>query len=151
MWWKNEKETHYNKSIEQHLKDYLSHIYEIQRELVNFEYKMFLMNNTFEGYFYNNSILSHVYSNNTKYKTENLKNTQKLSDLFPNEWNRLDLSKFYFYQTDNFNYGGLDEFAIDNYPINFFIDSEFRNIESPFGCHPNRIVQKDFIEKVIKL
>jgi len=150
-WWNSERQAHFNKSIEQHLIDYLDSIYQIQQELKDCELKMFLMNNTFEGYYYDDGILRHHYSNNTKYKTQDLRNTISLSDLFPNEWNKLDLSKICFYQTEYFKYGGIDEYTIDNYPIEFFIDSSFKKVESPFGCHPNSVVQKDFVKNILKL
>jgi hypothetical protein len=150
-WWSSERHKHFNKSIEEHLIEYLDSIYEIQQELKDYELKMFLMNNTFEGYYYDREILCHKYSNNTKYETQDLRNTLSLSDLFPNEWNKLDLSKICFYQTEYFRYGGIDEYTIDNYPLEFFGDIKFREVESPYGCHPIPHVQKDFIEKILKL
>lgn len=150
-WWNLERQTHFNKSIEEHLIDYLDAIYQIQQELKECELKMFLMNNTFEGYYYDRELLRHKYSNNNYYKTQDLRNTLSLSDLFPNEWNKLDLSKICFYQTEYFRYGGIDEYTIDNYPLEFFIDSKHRKVESPYGCHPNDKVQKDFIKQILKL
>lgn len=150
-WWNSERQKHFNKSIEEHLIEYLDSIYQIQQELKDYELKMFLMNNTFEGYYYDDEILSHRYSNNNDYKTQDLRNTLSLNDLFPNEWNKLDLSKICFYQTDYFRYGGIDEYTIDNYPLEFFIDSMHRKVESPYGCHPNNHVQKDFIKQILKL
>lgn len=150
-WWNSERQIHFNKSIEEHLIEYLDYIYQIQQELINCELKMFLMNNTFQGYYYDREMLRHRYSDNTEYKTQDLRNTLALSDLFPTSWNKLDLNKFCFYETDYLKYGGIDEYTIDNYPKDFFIDTQFRIVESPYGCHPNQDVQKNFTKQILNL
>lgn len=149
-WWKNEYDLHFEKSIEEHLQEYLITIKKIQNELKGFNYRMFLMNNTFEGYFYESGLLRHRYSGNKKWKTMNLSNTLNLETLFPNEWNTIDLEKFVFYNTSKFKYGGLDEYCIDKFEKNDMIDYNWKDkLENPYGAHPNLNVQHSFYKELI--
>lgn len=147
-WWLKEEALHYAKSIEEHIEDYLITLKKIQEELVGYDYKMFLMNNTFEGYFYEDGILKHIYSESKEYNVPDLKNTIKLKDLYPKLWKDIDLSKFTFYSIDGNQYGGLDEYTIDNFESHCFIDTISKD-DIPFGKHPNSEVHISFFNKVI--
>ena len=149
-WYDNQIKQHYDKSIEEHLIEYLQCIYDIQLELKEFKYKMFLMSNTLEGYYYSDGILKHLYSNNNKYEVQDLSSGLSLETLFPELWNRIDWSKFCFYETNGNRYGGLDEYAIHNFTKEYFIDYIQRG-DSPsmYGMHPNNIVQSSFYKNVI--
>ena len=149
-WWESEFKNHHSKTFENHIQDYLNRIKEIQDELVGIEYTMYLMNNTFEGYFYEGGLLRHRYSDNTKYKVPNLKGTIHVKQLFPYEWNQIDLSKFKFYKTDENSFGGLDEYTIDNFDFSDFMDTKIHsNNLNPLGMHPNMKVRLSFFENVL--
>jgi len=148
-WWNKENKLHCLKSIEDHIKDYLITIKKIQDELIGYDYKMYLMNNTFEGYFYKDNILQHKYSNHNEYKIPDLKNTIKLKDLYPKLWKDIDLSKFRFYSVDGNQYGGLDEYTIDNFGKDQFMDYEWKDKVSPFGMHPKNEAQRSFLNEII--
>jgi len=147
-WWEKEWKLHYLKSIEDHIKDYLITIKKIQDELIGYDYKMYLMNNTFEGYFYKDNILQHKYSNHNEYTIPDLKNTIEVKDLYPKLWKDIDLSKFTFYSTNGNTYGGLDEYTIDNFSKDYLQDYGHNDL-TPFGKHPNIKVQRDFLNKMI--
>jgi len=151
-WWENEFKTHYDKSIEEHLIEYLKCIYDIQMELNEFEYKMFLMNNTLEGYYYSSDgILRHLYSKNDKYELQDLSAGLSLETLFPELWNRIDWTKFCFYETSGNRYGGIDEYTIHNFTNEYFMDYNQRgNSPSVYGMHPADIVHLSFYENIIR-
>lgn len=148
-WWEQEHRLHFSKSLENHIKQYLDTIIEIQKLLKGKNFIMFLMNNTFDGWFYeSDNKLSHRYTNYEGTGIPSFENTFTLKTIFPDEWNTIDFSKFTFYKTKESEFGGLDEFAIENYNKTYF--STYKNDINLFGQHPNHTVQLNFFNKIIK-
>jgi len=149
---------------------YLTNILATQSFLksLGIDYTFFLMNNTFEGYDEN---LNHIYSTDYVYslmnlgliKLPDLKNSICIKDVssYASEiWNLIDLNKFVFYKTDNFNYGGIDEYAMEKFGNIAYLSSanEWDKPEDgcvvSFGAHPHDSVYVsffvDYIYDIIK-
>jgi hypothetical protein len=148
-----------NKPIDR-LESYLTNILDLQSFLksLKIEYSFFLMNNTFEGYYDNFS--------NFSYTEETLNSVQKEKIILPNlseythikdfssylstVWNLIDFSNFHFYQTDNFNYGGIDEYTMEKFGhIAYTVGANSWDIPdegyvTSFGAHPHESVYVNF-------
>lgn len=148
-----------NKPIDR-LENYLTNILDLQSFLKSFDikYSFFLMNNSFEGYYDNFA--------NFSYTKETLNLVQKDEIILPSlkdfyhikdfssyllqTWNLLDLSNFHFYKTENFNFGGIDEYSMEKFghisytsaanpwdiPTNGYVTS--------FGAHPHDSIYINF-------
>ena len=147
------------------LEQYLTNILDLQNYLkVNgIKYKFFLMNNTFEGYYKN---FSHEYSKDSIFDSIN-KDVIKLPNLKPlttinqfseylNQiWNLIDLSNFAFYKTDNFNFGGIDEYTMEKFGHDAYSaganpwDIPPEGYITSFGAHPHDSVYIDFFKDYI--
>lgn len=113
-----------NKPIDR-LESYLTNILDLQSFLKsnNIEYSFFLMNNTFEGYCNNFSNFSYTEETRNIVQQEeirlpNLKSYYHIKDFssyLNSVWNLIDLTNFHFYKTDNFDYGGIDEYAMEKF------------------------------------
>lgn len=113
-----------NKPIDR-LETYLTNILDLQSFLksLGIHYSFFLMNNSFEGYYDNFSNFS--YTEQTRKIVQQDKiflpnlleliHIKDFSDYLTKTWNLIDLSNFHFYQTENFNFGGIDEYAMEKY------------------------------------
>lgn len=154
-----------NKPIDR-IENYLTNILDLQTFLksLNIQYSFFLMNNTFEGYHgggfegtYTN--LTYTIQNSEFFKREkivlpNLKpfvQMKDFSDYLQKIWNLLDLSNFHFYETDNFNYGGIDEYAMEKFGhISYTAGANPWDIPkdgtyvTSFGSHPHESVYVNF-------
>ncbi len=148
-----------NKPIDR-LENYLTNILDLQSFLksMNINYSFFLMNNTFEGYYEN-------FSNYTSTQ-DTLDIVQKDEIILPNLyeynhikdfssyltqiWNLIDFSNFHFYKTNNFNFGGIDEYAMEK-----FGHISYQSAANPwdipddgyvtsFGAHPHDSVYINF-------
>lgn len=150
-WWDNEHTTHFSKPIEEHIRNYLVTIYEIQKILDGNNFVMFLMNNTFDGWFYKkNGSLSHVYTGYKGTDLPSFKNTFTLESICPDEWANIDFTKFCFYDTKESKFGGLDEFGIINYDERHFATYRPDANLNLIGQHPNHRVQIDFFNKFVR-
>jgi hypothetical protein len=154
-----------NKPIDR-LENYLTNILDLQMFLksLDIQYSFFLMNNTFEGYYgsgYYGTYTNLTYTNETKelFKREkillpNFKPFVQLkdfSDYLKKTWNLIDLSNFHFYQTENFNFGGIDEYAIEKFGHqSYFAGANPWDIPKDgsyvtgFGSHPHESVYVNF-------
>lgn len=154
-----------NKPIDR-LENYLTNILDLQSFLKSkqIEHSFFLMNNTFEGYLENFS--NFMFSESTinllkfnKIELPNLKSHMHIkdfSDYLKNLWNQIDLSNFHFYKTNNFKYGGIDEYSMEKFGhISYLsaanewdIPTDGSNVTS-FGAHPHDSVYVSFFEEYI--
>jgi hypothetical protein len=153
-----------NKPIDR-LESYLTNILDLQSFLKSngIEYSFFLMNNSFEGY--NENFSNFSYSDETrnvvqkeKIELPNLKNYLQIkdfSDYLQKTWNLLDLSNFHFYRTENFNFGGIDEYTMEKYG-HIAYTSAANSWDIPddgyvtsFGAHPHDSVYIDFFKDYI--
>jgi hypothetical protein len=142
------------------LEQYMTNIFDLQNYLKanEIDYRFFLMNNTFEGYYSN---FSHAYGLDSTYQAvgkENIviPNVKKLmhikefSEYIKQIWNYLDLNKFVFYKTDNFNYGGIDEYVMEKFGHQAYTaganewDIPDEGYVTSFGAHPHDSVYIDF-------
>jgi hypothetical protein len=150
-----------NKPIDR-LESYLTNILDLQSFLksLNIGYSFFLMNNTFEGYYggsYTN--LTHTDETRQLFKKDkillpNFKSLVQLkdfSDYLKKTWNLIDLSNFHFYKTDNFNYGGIDEYSMEKFGHKcYFAGANPWDIPNDgsyvtgFGAHPHESVYVNF-------
>jgi len=142
------------------LEQYMTNILDLQNYLKanGIDYRFFLMNNTFEGYYSN---FSHAYGLDSTYESvgnENiiipnvteLMHINEFSEYIKEIWNSLDLNKFVFYKTDNFNYGGIDEYAMQKFGHQSYTaganewDIPNEGYVTSFGAHPHDSVYIDF-------
>jgi len=148
-----------NKPIDR-LENYLTNILDLQSFLKSnhIKYSFFLMNNSFEGYYDNFANFS--YTKDTldlvqkdKIILPNLKDfnhIKQFSSYLNQTWNLLDLSNFYFYRTKNFNFGGIDEYAMETFGhISYTSSANEWDIPengyvTSFGAHPHDSVYLNF-------
>jgi hypothetical protein len=116
------------------------------------------MNNSFEGYYDNFSNFSYTEeTRNIVQKEEillpNLKsynNINCFSSYLNEVWNLLDLSNFHFYKTENFNFGGIDEYAMEKFGHIAYLSSANpwdipeEGFVTSFGAHPHESVYINF-------
>jgi hypothetical protein len=159
---KNSHITH--KTIDRY-ESYLTNILFTQTFLkaAGINYTFFLMNNTFEGYFDN---MSHRYASDdihnilrdNNIKLPSLKNTKHIKDFsqyLSVVWSMLDLNQFVFYKTDRFEYGGIDEYAMENFGnISYLSSANAWDIPEDnhvafFGSHPHDSVYVNFFADYI--
>ena len=142
------------------LENYLTNILELQSFLKSFgiNYSFFLMNNSFEGYYDNFSNFS--YTEETRddvqqdiIKLPNLKDFNHIkdfSDYLQKTWNLIDLNNFHFYQTDNFKFGGIDEYSMEKFGhVSYTAGANPWDIPeegycTSFGAHPHESVYVNF-------
>lgn len=148
-----------NKPIDR-IEQYLTNILDLQSFLKsnNIQYSFFLMNNTFEGYLNN---FLHIYGDkkmcngieNDNIELPNLigyKNIHEFSEYSKHIWNLLDLSNFCFYKTDNFNFGGIDEYTMDKFGHTAYTagsnpwDIPDDGYCTSFGAHPHESIYVNF-------
>ncbi len=147
------------------LEQYLTNILDLQNFLKanQIEYSFFLMNNSFEGYYDN---FLHLYGNDETWQqlqTEiitlphinNLIHIKEFSEYLTYIWNLIDLENFVFYKTEKFNYGGIDEYAMEKFGhvaytsgANLWDIPEDGYITS-FGAHPHDSVYINFFDDYI--
>lgn len=148
-----------NKPIDR-LESYLTSILDLQSFLksLGIQYSFFLMNNSFEGYYDNFANFS--YTDETRdivqkdiIKLPNLNQYNHIKDFsnyLTEVWNLIDLSNFHFYKTDNFSYGGIDEYTMETFGHNAYTaganpwDIPDDGYCTSFGAHPHESVYVNF-------
>ena len=153
-----------NKPIDR-FENYLQNIVSLQDFLKsrNIDYVFFLMNNTLSGYDDN---FSHEYFTNefeNIIKQDNislpkltfLNQIKDFSTYLQTLWNLLDLNKFVFYTTENIQFGGIDEYAMEKFghisyysAMNEWDKTDKTNI-AYFGSHPHDSIYIDFFKEYI--
>jgi hypothetical protein len=148
-----------NKPIDR-LESYLTNILDLQNFLKSFgiQYSFFLMNNSFEGYYENFSTFSSTDATLTLIQQEKivlpningLLHIRSFSDYLSKIWSLIDLSNFHFYKTENFNYGGIDEYAMEKFGHEAYTaaanpwDIPNEGYVTSFGAHPHESVYVNF-------
>lgn len=149
-----------NKPIDR-LENYLTNILDLQSFLksLGVGYSFFLMNNSFEGYYDNFSNFSYTDETRNIVQKEKIilpnlsdyNHIKDFSDYLNKTWNLIDLSNFHFYQTENFNYGGIDEYAMEKFAHQSYFAGanpwdipEDGSYVTSFGAHPHESVYVNF-------
>jgi hypothetical protein len=148
-----------NKPIDR-LESYLTNILDLQNFLksLGIQYSFFLMNNSFEGYYKNFSTFSNTDATLTLIQQEKivlpningLLHIKSFSDYLSKVWSLIDLSNFHFYKTENFNYGGIDEYAMEKFGHEAYTaaanpwDMPDEGYVTSFGAHPHESVYVNF-------
>lgn len=148
---------------------YINNILRLQNflKLNKIEYKFHTLNSQFSGWFktqYNVGHSEHRFVNpydieengqfidNVKAHREHINSLNKNNDIvnvFPgckSKFNEIDLSRFWFYEKNNYRFGGIDEYSFDNFsyygyhsPENFDLDCLPFQIPT-YGNHPENPV-----------
>lgn len=148
-----------NKPIDR-LESYLTNILDLQSFLksLGIEYSFFLMNNSFEGYYDNFSNFSYTDETRDTVQQETIvlpnlssfNHIKDFSDYLTKTWNLIDLSNFHFYQTDNFEFGGIDEYTMEKFGHQAYTaganpwDIPEDGYVTSFGAHPHESVYVNF-------
>jgi len=91
---------------------------------------------------------------NSKFKSNmnisNLNDLEYLLPQFKHIISQIDFSNWWFYKSDFFRYGGIDEYAIEQYGLHGFLTTEYdirfetninlQEIIPSFGYHPNAFI-----------
>lgn len=159
------------------IKSYLENILKTQNflKLNNINYNFFHMQSCFSGWTNDGIIkhyITHVDYNKSlsktleEYKTGDYKN-KNLESVFPQFKYLIDLidfNKFWYYESDTFSRGGIDEYSMDNYGETACININQNNIDivnnelldhniilnSNFGLHPVNIIYKSLWNDITK-
>ena len=147
------------------LEQYLTNILDLQSYLKSNEiqYTFYLMNNTFEGYYDN--FANFTYTEETRNTVQqDIINLPSLKDFYHikdfsvylnNIWKAIDKTNFAFYQTDRFDYGGLDEYSMEKFGhISYTSGANTWDIPddgycTSFGAHPHDSAHVSFFEEYI--
>ncbi len=149
-----------NKPIDR-LENYLTNILDLQSFLKsnNIQYSFFLMNNSFEGYYDNFSNFSYTEDTRNIVQQDKIilpnlsdyNHIKDFSDYLNKTWNLIDLSNFHFYQTENFNFGGIDEYAMEKFGHESYFAGanpwdipEDGSYITSFGAHPHESIYVNF-------
>lgn len=133
------------KIVEQYFESYLTNILTLQTYLKqkNIHNISYLMNNVFNGWLDN---FSHVYNKHTSLSLPNTvgtKHISEISEITKAIWDCIDLNSFVFYKTDINEYGGIDEYMLDNFPNRKYMQNpELKDFI--FGNHPNGFIYHQF-------
>ncbi len=161
------------------IEEYFNSIILLQTYLkfVGVDYRSFFMNNVVEGWYYEkftkesqrfnipwisnkflnlDRTLKHKYSIESEYKVPNLSDSlhvKQLSPLLNATFDMIDFSKFILYKTEGNNFGGIDEFVIDNFPKEYFIDintGQGHGCTGPvYGMHPNAQAHETYVDRFL--
>ena len=151
---------HNNLSMEELAEDYFSDLFILQEYLKKnkIEYTFYFMSNIIEGW--DSEYITHLYNDFFgKYQVPDLKNTyniKNISNQVNSLFNLIDFDNIICYSTETQKFGGIDEYAINNYQPTDFAgreNLEIKDYYGPhftfFGQHPLENVQIDFEEKFI--
>lgn len=151
---------HNKLTLDELVEDYFSDLFILQEYLKKnkIEYTFYFMSNIIEGW--DNTYTTHLYNNFFgKFEVPDLKNThniKNISSVVNSLFNLIDFDNIVCYSTEKQKYGGIDEYAIDNYKPTDFAGREkieIKDYYGPyftfFGQHPLENVQIDFEEKFI--
>lgn len=142
------------------VEDYFSDLFIIQEYLKKnkIEYTFYFMSNIIEGW--DSKYISHLYNNfSGKFEVPDLTNTHNIKNISSRVnslFNLIDFDNIVCYSTEKQKYGGIDEYAIDNFKPTDFAGREKLEIKDYygpyfpfFGQHPLENVQIDFEKKFI--
>lgn len=151
---------HNHLSMEELVEDYFSDLIILQEYLKKnkIEYTLFFMNNILEGW--NSTYTTHIYNNfYGKYKVPDLRNTHNIKNInnqVESLFNLIDFDNIACYSSETQIYGGIDEYAIDNFKPTDFAgreNLELKEYYGPeycfFGQHPLENVQYEFEKNFI--
>jgi hypothetical protein len=115
----------------------------------NIPHTFFMMSNVFEGWNHN---FEHVYNKIIGSIVPTLENTlhiKDMSDYCKYLWNTIDLDNFVFHKTPGNNYGGIDEYALDEFngDISLYNENPLERGNKWYGMHPNEIVYTNFSDR----
>jgi len=158
-----------NKPLDR-LETYLTNILDLQTFLksLNIQYSFFLMNDVFEGYL-DNGVLGefthysylaenrHIFEKDEIYLPNiiNYNQMKDFSNYLQKIWNLIDLNNFHFYKTNNFNYGGIDEYSMEKFGHISYLEGHEpkhrpkKGYVTAFGAHPHESVYIDFFIEYI--
>lgn len=135
------------------IEDYFQSIVLFQSYLrsVGVDHRSFFMNNVIEGWYYGDEkILKHVYTTAEKYEVPDLSNALHIKELSPMldvMFDTIDLSKIVLHKANGNNYGGIDEYTIDNFPKEYFFDVQYNRtgcVGYVYGMHPNDVAKEHY-------
>jgi hypothetical protein len=151
---------HNNLSMDELVEDYFSDLLILQEYLKKnkIEYTLFFMSNILEGW--DSKYMTHKYINfYGKYEVPDLRNTYNIKNInqqVKSIFDLIDFDNIVYYSNETQTYGGIDEYAIENFKPTDFAGRE--NIEIKdyyghgyyfFGQHPLENVQYEFEKKFI--
>ena len=151
---------HNKLTMEELVENYFTDLIIIQEYLKKnkIEYTFYFMNNIIEGW--NATYSTHLYNNfYGKFEVPDLTNTHNIKNISSKVnslFNLIDFDNIVCYSTEKQKYGGMDEYAIDNFKPTDFAGLETLEIKDYygpqftfFGKHPLENVQIKFEEKFI--
>jgi len=146
---------HNNLSMEELVEDYFSDLFILQEYLKKnkIQYTLFFMNNILEGW--DSKYETHKYINfYGKYEVPDLRNTYNIKNINQQVkalFDLIDFDNIVCYSNETQTYGGIDEYAIDNFKPTDFAgreNIEIKDYYGPgyyfFGQHPLENVQYEF-------
>lgn len=147
-------------SFEEMVLDYFTDLIILQTFLKknNVKYTLFFMNNIIEGW--SENYKNHIYTSNKGYfKVPDMSNTNNIRYI-SNEVNSLfeliDFDNIVLYSNEKYKFGGIDEYAIENFKVTNLTGWDTAEIKEYygddvtfFGEHPELEVQMDFEKKFI--
>jgi hypothetical protein len=151
---------HNNLSMDELVDDYFSDLLILQEYLKKnkIQYTLFFMNNILEGWDYKYE--THKYLDfYGRYEVPDLRNTyniKNISQQVKSLFDLIDFDNIVCYSNETQTYGGMDEYAIENFKPTDFAGRENLEIKEyygddycPFGHHPLENVQYKFEKKFI--
>lgn len=151
---------HNKLTMEELVENYFSDLFILQEYLKKnkIEYTFYFMSNIIEGW--DSEYITHLYNNFFgKFEVPDLTNTHNIKNISSRVnslFNLIDFDNIVCYSTEKQKYGGIDEYAIDNYKPTDFAERENLEIKDYygphftfFGQHPLENVQLNFEKKFI--
>jgi hypothetical protein len=167
--------------MEVRVKKYLDNILNLQRYLKSnlIDYNFAMMQSQFSAWGVgDNDIVVHKYTlnsnkpmtlNNGKFKVNtkfkenlNISESDDLTNIFPQFrplFNQIDLSNWWFYNKGGYRYGGIDEYALEEYGVHGYLsacqDARFDMELNPerfiasFGYHPHPFVHVLLVNEML--
>jgi hypothetical protein len=151
---------HNNLSMEELVDDYFSDLLILQEYLKKnkIQYTLFFMNNILEGW--DSKYITHKYLDfYGRYEVPDLRNTyniKNISQQVKSLFDLIDFDNIVCYPTATQTYGGIDEYAIENFKLTDFAGREHIQIKEYygpdfpiFGQHPLENVHYEFEKRFI--
>lgn len=167
--------------MEVRVKKYLDNILNLQRYLKSnlIDYNFAMMQSQFSAWGVgDNDVVVHKYTlnsnkpmllNNNKFKLNtnfkenlNISESDDLVNIFPQFkplFNQIDLSNWWFYNKGSYRYGGIDEYALEEYGVHGYLsacqDARFESELNPerfiasFGYHPHPFVHVLLVNEML--
>lgn len=167
--------------FEVRVKKYLDNILNLQRYLKSnlIDYNFAMMQSQFSAWGVgDNDVVVHKYTlnsnkpmllNNNKFKLNtnfkenlNISESDDLVNIFPQFkplFNQIDLSNWWFYNKGSYRYGGIDEYALEEYGVHGYLsacqDARFESELNPerfiasFGYHPHPFVHVLLVNEML--